>query len=200
MGASMKSGMTLRLVYFSLISLFLLSVIALAVIYFARQSRSDLKVYGKVPAFEFTEQNGQPFGTSEMKGEINIVNFFFTSCQGPCPVMNARVAELYQKYATSDQVRFVSISVDPDRDSLSVLQDYAESHGVNDNRWVFLRAPIEEVYKISEKGFMLAGELPSIHSTKLILVDRNLNIRGYYDSFDDESLKQLTTNVRELLN
>jgi len=196
----MKSGLTIKLVYISLISLFLLSVITLVVIYFARQSRSDLIVYGKVPAFEFTEQDGQPFGTAEMKGEINIVNFFFTSCQGPCPVMNARVAELYQKYTTSDQVRFVSISVDPDRDSLSVLQAYARAHGVTDKRWVFLRAPIDEVYKISENGFMLAGELPSIHSTKLILVDRDLNIRGYYDSFDEESLKLLTTNVRELLN
>ena len=196
----MKSRMTVRVVYLSLVSLFLLSVVALVVIYFARQSRSDMMVYGKVPEFEFTGQNGQRFGSEEMKGEINIVNFFFTSCKGPCPVMNARVAELYQKYATSHQVRFVSISVDPDRDSLSVLRAYAKSHGVNDERWVFLRAPIEEVYKISEKGFMIAGELPSIHSTKLILVDRDLNIRGYYDSFDDESLGLLTTNVRELLD
>jgi hypothetical protein len=46
---------------------------------------------------------------------------------------------------------------------------------------------------------MLAGELPTIHSTKLILIDKNQNIRGYYDSFDEENLRLLTTHVRELL-
>ena len=113
--------------------------------------------------------------------------------------MNKRVSELYQKYATTDEVQFVSISVDPDRDSLHVLQEYARNYGVTDNRWLFVRAPIEEVHRISEKGFMLAGELPTIHSTKLILVDRDLNIRGYYDSFEDEHLRLLTTHVRALL-
>ena len=196
----MKSGMTIKMVYLSLVGLFFLAVVTLVVIYFANQSRSDLMIYGQVPAFEFTESGGKPFGSAEMKGKINIVNFFFTSCKGPCPVMNAKVAELYQKYITSNEVRFVSISVDPDRDSLPVLQAYAKEHGVNDERWLFLRAPIEEVYRISEEGFMLAGELPTIHSTKLILVDRELSIRGYYDSFDEESLRLLTTHVRELIN
>jgi protein SCO1/2 len=193
----MKSN--LKIIILSLTTVFLMAVIALVVIYMANRSRSEMPVLGTVPAFSFTERNGLAFGTEEMKGKINIVNFFFTSCKGPCPIMNTRVSELYKKYATSDQVQFVSISVDPDRDSLKVLQEYATSYGVTDNRWLFIRAPIEEVHRVSEKGFMLAGELPTIHSTKLILVDRDLNIRGYYDSFEDEHLRLLTTHVRELL-
>jgi protein SCO1/2 len=179
--------------------LFFLSVSAIIVIDLANKSRSNLPVLGEVPDFQFTERSGESFGKNNMRGTINVVNFFFTTCVGPCPIMNARVAELYQKYSTTDQVRFVSISVDPKRDSLTVLRKYAEDFGVTDNRWLFLRGEKEEVHRVSEKGFMLAGDLPTIHSTKLVLVDRNQKIRGYYDSFDEESLRLLTVHVRELL-
>jgi protein SCO1/2 len=183
----------------SICILFVLSVSALIVIHLANKSRSDLPVLGDVPEFQFTERSGSTFGNNDMTGVINVVNFFFTTCQGPCPVMNARVAELYQKYSTTDQVRFVSISVDPKRDSLVVLRKYAQEFGITDNRWLFLRGEIDEVHRVSEKGFMLAGDLPTIHSTKLVLVDRNQKIRGYYDSFDEEELRLLTVHVRELL-
>ena len=183
----------------SIIILFFLSVCALIVIELANKSRSDLPILGEVPEFTFSERSGASFGNDDMQGTINIVNFFFTTCQGPCPIMNAKVADLYKKYATTDQVRFVSISVDPKRDSLSVLKEYAQRMGVVDNRWLFLRGELDEVHRVSEKGFMLAGELPTIHSTKLILVDRDQQIRGYYDSFNDENLRLLTVHVRELL-
>jgi protein SCO1/2 len=118
---------------------------------------------------------------------------------GPCPVMNANVAVLYKKYRTTDRVRFISISVDPERDSLAVLQKYAERFGVNDQRWLFLRGPIEEVKLLSERGFMLAGDLPGLHSINLVLVDDRGMIRGYYSSTDEDALKVLTLHVRELL-
>lgn len=183
----------------SILVLFILCVAALIVIDLANESRSDLPVLGTVPKFQFKERSGSVFGNNDMQGSINIINFFFTTCQGPCPVMNRRVAALYQKYSTTDEVRFISITVDPKRDSLAVLRKYANDYGVTDNRWLFLRGEIEEVHRVSEKGFMLAGELPTIHSTKLILVDRDQKIRGYYDSFDEESLRLLTVHVRELL-
>ena len=69
-----------------------------------------------------------------------------------------------------------------------------------DDRWLFLRGELDEVQTLTEKGFKLAGDLPNLHSTKLILVDRQGNIRGYYDSYDDDSLNLLTTHVRALLH
>lgn len=195
----MENNFKIKGLFVSILILFLLSVSALIVIDLANTSRSDLPVLGEVPKFEFTERSGSSFGNDNMQDVINIVNFFFTTCQGPCPIMNSRVAELYKQYSTTDQVRFVSISVDPKRDSLTVLRKYADDFGVTDNRWIFLRGELDEVHRVSEKGFMLAGELPTIHSTKLILVDRNQKIRGYYDSFDEESLRLLTVHVKELL-
>lgn len=113
--------------------------------------------------------------------------------------MNGRVAELYRKFATSDRVGFVSISVDPDQDSLSALREYAKKLGVTDDRWLFVRGPGEEVHRISEEVFHLAGEMPSMHSTKLILVDGSLRVRGYYSSEDEDALWVLQDHVRALL-
>jgi protein SCO1/2 len=189
----------LKGLFLGIIILFFLCVSALIIIDLANTSRGDLPILGELPEFRFTERNGSSFGNTDMQGKINIVNFFFTTCQGPCPIMNAKVAELYKKYSTSDQVRFVSISVDPKRDSLSVLRKYAKDFGVTDNRWLFLRGELEEVHRVSEQGFKLAGDLPTIHSTKLVLIDKDQKIRGYYDSFDEESLRLLTVHVRELL-
>jgi protein SCO1/2 len=195
----MKNTPGIREMFISIVVLFILSVLALVVIDLAKQSRSDLPILGEVPNFTFIERSGISFGDHNMQGKINIVNFFFTTCKGPCPIMNARVAELYTKYATTDKVRFLSISVDPKRDSLAVLKKYADDFGVTDDRWLFLRGDLDDVHRVSEEGFMLAGDLPTIHSTKLVLVDENNKIRGYYDSFDEESLRLLTVHVRELL-
>lgn len=172
---------------------------AAAVIHFADKSRGEIPVYGPVAEFELTERSGQAFQVAAMKDKITILNFFFTTCPGPCPRMNARVAELYRGFSTSDKVQFVSITVDPDRDSLQTLRAYAAKMGVTDNRWLFLRGPGDEIHRISEKIFMLGGELPSMHSTKLILIDADLQIRGYYSSEDEAVLQMLKTHVRELV-
>jgi protein SCO1/2 len=156
-------------------------------------------VIKEVPHFEFIERNGTSFGKADMLGKINIVNFFFTSCQGPCPFMNSKVAELYKKYSTTELVRFVSISVDPDRDSLTVLRKYARRFGAVDDRWLFLRGDIDQVQELTEKGFLLAGELPNFHSTKLVLVNPAGFITGYYNCYDQENLNLLTIHVREIL-
>jgi protein SCO1/2 len=195
----MQQKPNMKVLFTSIIILFVLSVLALLVIDMAKESRNDLPVLGEVPEFNFIERNGMTFGSENMKGKINIINFFFTTCQGPCPIMNARVAELYKKYSSTDKVRFISISVDPKRDSLAALREYADDYGVIDQRWLFLRGDLKEVHRVSEQGFMLAGDFPTIHSTKLILVDQKNRIRGYYDSFDEESLRLLTIHVRELL-
>ncbi|MBD3234265.1 MAG: redoxin domain-containing protein [candidate division Zixibacteria bacterium] len=177
-----------------------LAIVAFLVIEKANQSRSNLPTYGEVPDFAFKDSQGKQFGRDELLGKISIIDFFFTSCRGPCPVMSSNMAELYQAFSTSDQVQLVSISVDPEVDTPEVLNQYAEAHGVTDNRWRFLRADLAAVIKLSEKGFHLAAEnLPSMHSTKFILVDENAEIRGYYSGTDEASMKILISDVRQLV-
>ena len=108
------------------------------------------------------------------------------------------MAELYEFYRSSDKVQFVSISVDPDRDSLEALIDYGCNLGVDDDRWIFLCAPIEQVVEICEKDFMLAAEaLPMGHTTKFIIVDHLGQIRSYHEGVDAESMDGLKYNIKQ---
>lgn len=173
--------------------------IGVSVNYAADTSRGELPALGNIPEFQMTDQNGQAFGRDDMLGHITIVDFFFTSCPGVCPVLNGNMAELYRKLKGSDQVHFMSVSVDPDRDSLAALRAYAEKMGVDDNRWVFLRAPLPEVVQLCEKGFMMPAEnLPMGHTTRFTLVDPQGRIRGYYDGMDQTSIKVLLGHLRLL--
>ena len=178
--------------------LFVFSLFALLVVDFAEQSRNKIPVYDKVPQFTFMESRGKKFELADLKGKINIIDFFFTTCRGPCPIMSKEMEKLYNYYKTTDKVQFVSISVDPIRDSLSVLKVYAEKHGVIDNRWNFLHGDIEELKYLSEEGFKLGADFPDMHNTNFILVDQNGFIRGYYDPFTNASMKLLKTHIRQL--
>ncbi len=167
---------------------------------FLNRTKNGLQEFGTVPVFSLTERSGKQFTREDLIEKISVVDFIFTSCPGACPVMSAAMAGLYRDFARQPRVQFVSISVDPDTDTLPVLTRYAGEYGVTDDRWVFLRGPIEEVKTLSERGFMLAaGNLPMGHSTKFVLVDGRGIIRGYYDSHDDDSIQTLKNDIGILL-
>jgi protein SCO1/2 len=179
---------------------FVLGATALLIIAAADRSTSELPVLGQVPQFEFVRQDGSEFGLKEMLGKVNVVDFFFTSCQDICPAMSSNMARLYRKFEGSYKVGFVSISVDPERDSLDVLKRYAASFGVNDDRWVFLHQPVEDVARLSEKGFMLSAlDLPYGHSSKFVLVDDKGRIRGYYDGDRTAGMDKLSKDIANLV-
>jgi len=194
-----KSGLP-KLLVLIIFAMIILAIMALLVINQADKSRSKLPSLGNVPFFEYTERNGQPFGLGDMSGKINIVDFMFTNCKTKCPIMVVNMGSLYDHYSDNENIQIVSISVDPARDSLAALRKYAEEHGVTDNRWVFLRAPVEDVVDLSENGFMLAADgLPMGHSIKFVLVDWNENIRGYYDGMDAAAMDDIIGDIKKLL-
>ena len=173
---------------------------AILVIKSAESSRSTLPVQGTVPAFEAVNQDGAPFGLQNLKGKISIVNFMFTNCPGICPVMSGNLAKLYNQFFSEPKLQIVSISVDPDRDTLAALRDYAQGFGVNDSRWQFLCMPINDVVNLSENGFKLtAQDLPSGHSSRFVLVDSKGQIRGYYIGTDPDEVDKLARDIPGLL-
>jgi cytochrome c oxidase assembly protein subunit 15 len=177
-----------------------LGVLASVVTHRADFARRQLPVLGEVPDFTFTSQRGEPWGRAQLDDKITVVYFGFASCQGPCPTMNGHIAAMYRLYEGDNRVQFAKVSVDPVRDTLAALQTFAQGLGVTDARWVFLRAPIDSVFWLSEHGFMMAAEnLPMGHSTKLVLVDRRGRIRGYYSGTDQAAIDLLKTNIRELV-
>src|SRR6266700_7402448 len=81
--------------------------------------------YGTVPSFQFTNQNGQPFGSAQLAGKIWIADFIYTTCPGPCPMISSRMSEL-QKPLQKTDVHLVSFSVNPEKDTPEVLRGYAD--------------------------------------------------------------------------
>jgi protein SCO1 len=173
---------------------------AILIIKTAERSKDSLPVLGAVPSFEAVNQDGAPFGLQSLQGKINVVDFMFTNCPGICPVMSGNLARLYSDFSTEPRLQFVSISVDPDRDTLAALQDYASGFGVNDARWQFLWMPVADVVNLSENGFKLTAQnLPSGHSNRFVLVDSRGQIRGYYNGTDDDDVKKLALDIPRLL-
>jgi protein SCO1 len=160
--------------------------------------------YGTVPSFQFINQSGQPFGSAQLAGKIWIADFIYTTCPGPCPMISSRMSEL-QKPLEKTDVHLVSFSVDPEKDTPQVLRGYAEKLHAQPGQWDFLTGPKSGIYKVSHDGFKLAVSDGSdmqgipVHSTRMVLVDRRGEIRGYYDATEPEAITKLLADMNHLL-
>src|SRR5207247_2775258 len=160
--------------------------------------------YGTVPSFRLTNQNGQPFGSVQLAGKIWIADFVYTKCPGQCPLISSRMSEL-QKPLEKTDVHLVSFSVDPEKDTSEVLRRYAERLQAEPGRWDFLTGPKSAIYKLSHDGFKLATSDGSdaqgipVHSTRMVLVARQGEIRGYYDAAEADAMTKLLADANHLL-
>lgn len=160
--------------------------------------------YGPVPPFRLVDQQQHAVTNAHLTGSVWVADFIFTRCAGQCPLMSGRMAQLQAAFRDEPRVRLVSLSVDPARDTPQVLADYASAYQADPARWHFLTGDIEAVRRLSQDGFHLglseggtAAE-PILHSVKLVLVDPQGSIRGYYDSTDAKALRQLQADARQL--
>jgi protein SCO1 len=193
-------------------ALLALPVIAVAVTWLGREriaqatTVQQLPELGAVSDFTLVESSGKPIQLADLHGKVWIASFIFTHCAGSCPIMTHHLAKLQSELPARDDLRIVSVSVDPERDTPEVLAKYATSNGADRTRWLFLTGDKELIYKLAHEAFRLAvddtagtREEPILHSTKLVLVDRNGVVRGYYDGTDIETQKQLVRDVNRLL-
>ena len=178
-----------------------LGISATWVISKANESINELPaVIKKVPDFSMTSHIGENFNQDSLLNKISILDFIFTSCPGPCPIMSNNMRTLYRQYKLHPDLQFISISVDPEFDTQEVLKNYADANGVNDERWKFLRADMESVKKLSTDGFMFMSEsLPAGHSVKFVLIDENGDVRQYYNGTDDGSISILRIHINSFL-
>ena len=166
------------------------------------------KILFSLPDFELVDQQGQTFGTAQLRGRVWIANFFFTRCQTTCPIQTAKLAQ-FQRQAKNwpdwNRVRLVSLSVDPQHDTPEVLAEYARGYQADAAQWKFLTGPREALWKLSRDGFKLPvaddpeGQDLITHSPRFILVDADGQVRGLYDSQKDREIRQMTIDLRYLL-
>ena len=202
--ASSRSGIAWK------VTLILIPLVTLGLLLWLRNvevvalRQRTVSSYGTVPSFQLVNQNGQVFGSAQLAGKIWIADFIYTTCAGPCPMISGRMSEL-QKPLEKTDVHLVSFSVDPEKDTPEVLRGYAEKLQAEPARWDFLTGPKSTIYKLSHDGFKLAvsdgsdAEGIPVHSTRMVLVDRHGQIRGYYDAAEADAMTKLVADTNHLL-
>lgn len=183
-----------------------LLVVLLAVWSVRRGDASEPGVYGEMPAFTLTDQEGRQVASSDVRGKVVVANFVYTHCTDTCPALSARMRllqeHLRKERLLGDPVQLLSFSTDPARDIPSVLRAYADERGADPAAWRFLTGPPETVTPLVVKGFQLGVQKAPleeatphvhidgsehrhiyevIHSNKFVLIDRQGYIRAYYD-------------------
>jgi protein SCO1 len=147
---------------------------------------AKLPNYGNVPRFTMTDSQGQAFDSTSLAGKVWLVDFIYTNCPGPCPRMTSQMHGLQKQLVNDGDVRLVSISVDPDHDTPSVLNEFARRFGGPTEDWVFLTGTPAAVHLLAHDVFKVGDVIQNMdHSTKFMLVDKQGNLRGYYSSDDD---------------
>ncbi len=176
-----------------------------------------LKLFGTVPDFSLIERSGRRVTLADLRGKVWVVLFFYTGCRETCPLIVPQMGLLHLEYKNDPEfksdIRFVSITVDPERDTPAVLARYAERFSADPERWLFLTGERAAIYRLAQEGFRLGvgevenplqeqkirGEKDILHSSRLVLVDRKARIRGYYPGIDVEAMVRLRRNVKTLL-
>jgi cytochrome oxidase Cu insertion factor (SCO1/SenC/PrrC family) len=118
-------------------------------------------VYGRVPEFSLTERSGRLVEASNLQGKVWIADFIYTHCTDTCPLQSAQMARLQTEYRDTPDLRLVSITVDPGRDTPQVLARYAARFGADPARWLFLTGEKGAIFRLAREGFRLGVEEPA---------------------------------------
>jgi protein SCO1/2 len=174
-----------------------------------------LVTIGKVPPFEFTNQEGKLITNSFYDGKVYVVEFFFTTCPTICPKMNENMLKIQNEFYGNLDFGITSFSINPKYDTPQILKEYAETHGATSKNWNFLTGDQDEIYELANVGFTLyAGEDSNAeggfeHSGMFALVDKEGNIRSrldeygnpiaFYDGLDQKGVQQIKEDIKILL-
>lgn len=161
-------------------------------------------IYHALPDFELVNQDGQKVSARALEGKISIVDFFYTNCPNICYQMNKNLDSLAGEYSPSKIVQFVSVTVDPERDTPSVLKAYSEKYKHPGPKWLFLTGDTSTVYPLARNGFLVnavrTGPDDFIYSDKIILVDSHKRIRGYYAAGVADEFDRLDNEIKVLIS
>jgi len=168
----------------------------------------ELRTKGKdhyIADFDLMNQDGEAFSSKSVSKKIWVVEYFFASCMGICPIMNEQMKRIQSAYYSDTNVVILSFTVDPENDTPKVLKEYANAHESAAGKWFFLTGNKESIYKLARKSFFLLkpaeaknqGDVGSdfIHTNNFVLIDENKQIRGYYDGTNRNEVDELIEDI-----
>ena len=171
----------------------------------AQTKQQRLPKIAPAPAFVLTSQDGTPVALADFRGKVVAVTFIYTSCMDTCPVLTALMAYVQDKLGPDfgKRIAFVSITVDPERDTPEVLKRYAETFGADLNGWAFLTGDPAAIQDVVRRYGVFAAKNADgqvDHTFLTSIVDRSGTLRVQYLGvrFDpDEFRRDLLRLVKE---
>jgi protein SCO1 len=159
-------------------------------------------VFHQVRDFELTNQFGQKVKLSDLEGKIVVVDFFFTSCPTICPKLTTNLKLLQNAFVKNDTLlQILSLTVDPTRDTVAAIKQYADKFQINPDNWFILTGDKKEIYDLARNEFYVSvtqgdgGPDDFVHTEKLVLLDKDRHIRGYYNGLDTTAIGKLAGDI-----
>ena len=208
----------------TIVFLAVFSVVGITVFYQLLQEEEKLKIYNPIDVnprlvdislknirknhtigdFELINQNGETITNKNYENKIYIADFFFTRCQNICITMAYNMAELQEYYKNDPDIMFLSHSVTPVIDSVSVLKEYALNKGVINGKWNVTTGSKIHIYDLARKNYFAVldegngDENDFIHTEQFVLIDKERRIRGYYDGTKAEDMEKIKRDIKIL--
>ncbi len=164
------------------------------------------KKYHKIVDFSLTNQNGETVTQENFKNKIYIADFFFTTCPTICPIMTDHMRDIQKEIINDNNIMLLSHSVTPKIDSVAQLKRYALKKGVNDKKWHLVTGDKKQIYELARKSYLAVktdgngDQYDMIHTENFMLIDKERQIRGFYDGTDPEAIKTLLEDLETLKN
>ncbi|HEX7905164.1 MAG TPA: SCO family protein [Chitinophagaceae bacterium] len=196
-------------IWFFALMVFALPAIAWALVSWYEKKVERLPVLGRskehrIADFQLSNQDYTIKKTADWKDKIVVVDFFFTHCPVICPKMTNSLKKVQAAWQGDKEILINSFTVDPERDSVAQLKKYCRQFGINTTNWDLLTGDKKDIYKLARNSFMIVatdgdgGPDDFIHSDKLVLIDKQKRIRGYYDGTSNEDINHLITDIKKV--
>ncbi len=156
--------------------------------------------FHQVPDFKLINQNGDSINKRQLNDKIIVASFFFTRCPGICPIITSNLLKVQESFVSDSNVMMVSISVDSEYDRPEILRKYQQKFNIDSNKWLLNTGAAAEIYNLGFYGFKLPADTidKTLHSEKVVLLDKNRHIRGYYTGTDKKEIDRLITEIKIL--
>jgi protein SCO1 len=163
-------------------------------------------VYHTIPEFAFVNQDSVTVTNETFNDKIYVADFFFTTCPTICPIMKTQMLRVYERFQNDPDVMILSHTIDPEHDSVQVLREFAERLGIDNSKWHFVTGPMDDIYKIAEKGYFVTTAKDEtvaggfLHSGAFLLIDKQRRVRGQYDGTKPDQVDRLINDIERLKN
>jgi protein SCO1/2 len=159
-------------------------------------------IFYQLPDFGLIDDNGDSVNLKRFENKVLVANFFFTRCGGICPKIMSNLTLVQEAYYKTNELNILSITVDPEYDKGEILTNYGKKLNIDPNKWILCTGKPIDIYNLGFYGFKLPADTvdKTLHSEKVVLLDRKRHIRGYYTGTDKKEIERLITEANILIS